>query len=59
MTDSKTKVKTSVISIGKKGSDLLSKKFNMHSSHDDIFDNLNLVVAKKLNQQNGKILFYA
>ena len=48
MTDSKTKVKTSVISIGKKGSDLLSKKFSMHSSHDDIFDNLNFESVSKI-----------
>ncbi|MFL2633232.1 MAG: ATP synthase F1 subunit gamma [Candidatus Marivariicella sp.] len=48
MTDSKTKVKTSVISIGKKGSDLLSKKFNMHSSHDGIFDNLNFESVSKI-----------
>ena len=48
MTDSKTKVKTSVISIGKKGSDLLSKKFSMHSLHDDIFDNLNFESVSKI-----------
>ncbi|MBU79258.1 MAG: ATP synthase F1 subunit gamma [Flavobacteriales bacterium] len=47
MTDS-TKVKTSVISIGKKGSDLLSKKFSMHSLHDDIFDNLNFESVSKI-----------
>ena len=48
ITDSKTKVKTSVISIGKKGSDLLSKKFSMHSLHDDIFDNLNFESVSKI-----------
>ena len=48
MTDSKTKVKTSVISIGKKGSDLISKKFSMHSLHDDIFDNLNFESVSKI-----------
>ena len=48
MTDSKIKVKTSVISIGKKGSDLLSKKFSMHSLHDDIFDNLNFESVSKI-----------
>ncbi len=47
MTDS-TKVKTSVISIGKKGSDLLSKKFSMHSLHDDIYDNLNFESVSKI-----------
>ena len=48
MTDAKIKVKTSVISIGKKGSDLLSKKFSMHSLHDDIFDNLNFESVSKI-----------
>ena len=48
ITHSKTKVKTSVISIGKKGSDLLSKKYNMHSSYDDIFDNLNFESVSKI-----------
>ena len=48
MTDSKTKVKTSVISIGKKGSDLLSKKFSMHSLHDYIFDNINFESVSKI-----------
>ena len=34
-----------VLSIGKKGTDLLSKKYNVISSHDNIFDDLNYVSA--------------
>jgi len=38
----KNKDKTvEVLSIGKKGTDILSKKYNVISSHDDIFDDLN------------------
>ena len=38
----KNKDKTvEVLSIGKKGTDILSKKHNVISSHDDIFDDLN------------------
>lgn len=33
--------KIDVLSIGKKGTDLLSKKYNVISSHDEIFENLN------------------
>ena len=33
--------KIDVLSIGKKGTDLLSKKHNVISSHDEIFENLN------------------
>ena len=33
--------KIEILSIGKKGTDLLSKKYKVISSHDDVFDNLN------------------
>tara|TARA_B110000444_G_scaffold78899_1_gene74569 strand:- start:16316 stop:17182 length:867 start_codon:yes stop_codon:yes gene_type:complete len=33
--------KIDILSIGKKGTDLLSKKYDVISSHDNVFDNLN------------------
>ena len=46
--DSDAKVHSSVLSIGRKGSDLLSKKFQIHSSHDHIYDNLNFESSSKI-----------
>ena len=46
--DSNANIHTSVLSIGRKGSDLLSKKFHIHSSQDHIYDNLNFESSSKI-----------
>ena len=43
-----TQSEISVLSIGKKGSDLLSKKFEIHSKYDDIYENLNFESVSKV-----------
>jgi len=43
-----TQSEISVLSIGKKGSDLLSKKFEIHSTYDDIYENLNFESVSKV-----------
>ena len=40
--------KIDILSIGKKGTDLLSKKYDVISSHDNVFDNLNYENASSI-----------
>ncbi len=38
----------SVLTIGKKGNDLLSKEFNIYANHSEIFDDLSFINASKI-----------